>query len=176
MSVKLLLLRSGEEVICQAREIVNKDTQEPMGYHLHKPFRLDILSTEEAGIVVDDKKGFQLSWFPWAPLSKDRDFYLPGSHVITAYDPLDSIRDQYISAIQNENYDKNFKRHEDMISGSCSDDLDMETLFKEAEALLEDDDGDNDGGLEDGTATDSEDGNVGGRTSVASGETVSDQG
>ena len=48
MSVKLLLLRSGEEVICQAREIVNKDTQEPMGYHLHKPFRLDILSTEEA--------------------------------------------------------------------------------------------------------------------------------
>ena len=28
--------------------------------------------------------------------------------------------------------------------------------------------------LEDGTATDSEDGNVGGRTSVASGETVSD--
>ena len=82
MSVKLLLLRSGEEVICQAREIVNKDTQEPMGDHLHKPFRLDILSTEEAGIVVDEKKGFQLSWFPWAPLSKDRDFYLPGSHVI----------------------------------------------------------------------------------------------
>lgn len=176
MSIKLLLLRSGEEVICQVQEILNPDTKEPMGYHLHKPFRLDIVSTAEAGIVIDDQKGLQLSWFPWAPLSKDKDFYLPSFHVLTAYDPLDSIRDQYISAVQNENYEKNFKRHEQMISGSCDDELDMETLFKEAEQLLEDDNGDDDGGPENGTSVDSEDGDVGGRTSVASGETVSDQG
>ena len=140
MSVKLLLLRSGEEVICQAREIVNKDTQEPMGYHLHKPFRLDILSTEEAGIVVDEKKGFQLSWFPWAPLSKDRDFFLPSGHVLTAYDPLDSILHQYITAIKEENYEKNFKQHEAMIAGEVGE-MDMESMFEEAEKLLEDDDG-----------------------------------
>jgi len=41
---------------------------------------------------------------------------------------------------------------------------------------IEDEDGNDDGGPEDGTATDCEDGDVGGRTSVASGETVSDQG
>ena len=175
MSVKLLLLKSGEEVICQVQEIVNPDTKEPMGYHLHKPFRLDIISDSEM-IDTGENKGYQLAWFPWAPLSKDRDFYLPGSHVLTAYDPLDSIRDQYISGIQHETYEENFKKHEDLITGACDDDMDLEKLFSEAEALLEDEDGNDDGGPEDRIATDCEDGDVGGRTSVASGETVSDQG
>ena len=66
MSVKLLLLKSGEEVICQVQEIVNPDTKEPMGYHLHKPFRLDIISDSEM-IDTGENKGYQLAWFPWAP-------------------------------------------------------------------------------------------------------------
>ena len=84
MSVKLLLLKSGEEIITEVQEIVDPDSKDPMGFRLHKPFRLEIVS-EDGGIVFNREKGFQLSWFPWAPLSKDRDFYLPGHHVLTAY-------------------------------------------------------------------------------------------
>ena len=79
-----------------------------------------------------------MSWFPWAPLSKDKDFYLPAGHVLTAYDPLDSISEQYIQAIREENYEENFKRHEDMIAGVTDSDLDMEEVFKQAEKALED--------------------------------------
>ena len=88
MSIKILLLKSNEEIITEAREMVNPDTKEPIGYHLHKPFRLEIVS-DEGEIVFNREKGYQLSWFPWAPLSKDKDFFLPAGHVITAYDPLD---------------------------------------------------------------------------------------
>ena len=137
MSIKILLLRSNEEIITEAQEIDDPETKEPVGFHLHKPFRLEIVS-DEGELIFNREKGYSLSWFPWAPLSKDTDFFLPADHVITAYDPLDSIMDQYVQAIKEENYEKNFKQHEDVIAGVEDEDLDMEQIFKDAEAALED--------------------------------------
>jgi len=165
MSVKLLLLKSGEEIITEVQEIVDPDSKDPMGFRLHKPFRLEIVS-EDGGIVFNREKGFQLSWFPWAPLSKDRDFYLPGHHVLTAYDPLDSIAQQYVEAIKEENYDENFKKHEEMMAGVAGDDLDMEQLFADAEKLLEDEDGDDGSDTEVGDTPDLEGGTDGGGTEL----------
>ena len=142
MSVKLLLLKSGEEVITEVKEILDPNSKDPIGFHMHKPFRLDIVSNDEDGIVINQTKGYQVSWFPWAPLSNERDFYLPGHHVLTAYDPLDSIAEQYLLAIKEETYEENFKRHEDMVSGVDGDELDMEQLFADAEKLLEEDNAD----------------------------------
>jgi len=139
MSIKILLLKSNEEIITEVQEIANPDSKQAIGYHLHKPFRLEIVS-DEGQLVFNREKGYQLSWFPWAPLSKDKDFFLPSEHVITAYDPLDSITDQYVQAIKEENYDENFKKHEDVMAGVEDSDLDMEQIFKDAEAVLEDED------------------------------------
>ena len=105
---------------------------------MHKPFRLEIVS-DEGELVFNREKGYSLSWFPFAPLSKDKDFFLPSEHVITAYDPLDSIVDQYVEAIKEDTYNENFKKHEDVIAGSeGEEDLDMEQIFKDAEAVLDD--------------------------------------
>ena len=71
MTVKLLS-KSGEEVICDAQELVDPETKDAIGFKLHKPFRLDIVSDEE-GIILDRKKGYQVSWFRKS-LSKDSDF------------------------------------------------------------------------------------------------------
>ena len=46
MSVKLLLLKSGEEVITEVKEIADPETKQALGFHLHKPFRLEIVSNE----------------------------------------------------------------------------------------------------------------------------------
>ena len=136
MSIKILLLKSNEEIITEAKEIANPDSKLAIGYHLHKPFRLEIVS-DEGDLVFNREKGYQLSWFPWAPLSKDKDFFLPAGHVITAYEPLDSITDQYVLAIKEDQYEKNFKAHEDVIAGVTDEDLDMEQIFKDAEAVLD---------------------------------------
>ena len=138
MSVTLLLLRSGEEIITEAQEVFDPETKDPVGFKLHKPFRLEIVSDAEGGIVLDRTKGYQVSWFPWAPLSKEKDFFLPAGHVITAYDPLDSITEQYVLAIKEENYQENFKKHEEVMAGVRDEDIDMEQIFKDAEAALED--------------------------------------
>ena len=137
MSIKILLLKSNEEIITEVQEIANPESKQAIGYHLHKPFRLEIVS-DEGELVFNREKGYQLSWFPWAPLSKDKDFFLPSEHVITAYDPLDSIVDQYVQAIKEENYDENFKKHEDLIAGVEDEEIDMEQIFKDAEAVLDD--------------------------------------
>ena len=137
MSIKILLLKSNEEIITEVQEIANPDSKLAIGYHLHKPFRLEIVS-DEGELVFNREKGYSLSWFPFAPLSKDKDFFLPADHVITAYDPLDSITEQYIQAIKEENYDENFKKHEEVMAGVEGEDIDMEQIFKDAEAILDD--------------------------------------
>ena len=140
MSIKILLFKSNEEIITEVQEIANPESKLAIGYHLHKPFRLEIVS-DEGELVFNREKGYSLSWFPFAPLSKDKDFFLPSEHVITAYDPLDSIVDQYVQAIKEENNEENFKKHEDVIAGvEGEEELDMEQIFKDAEAVLDDDD------------------------------------
>ena len=104
MSIKLIYMRTGEEVISEVKEIAHPESGEPIGYHMHKPFRLDIV---QQNIEFNSDKGYQLEWFPWAPLSKDRDFFIPGSQVITVYEPLDSLVSQYISAIDETRYEEN---------------------------------------------------------------------
>ena len=129
--IKLLLLRHGEEIISTVKEIVEPETEKPLGYHLHKPFRLDIVDSQQ-------NQGYQLEWFPWAPLSKDKDFYLPGSHVVTVYNPLDALTTQYISAIDEERYDANFKKHEERFNLSYEEN-DLEAMFSEAEKIMNED-------------------------------------
>ena len=51
---------------------------------------------------------------------------------------MDSITEQYVQAIKEEQYEKNFKAHEDVIAGVTDEDLDMEQIFKDAEAILDD--------------------------------------
>ena len=129
--IKLLLLRHGEEIISTVKEIVEPETEKPLGYHLHKPFRLDIVDSQQS-------QGYQLEWFPWAPLSKDKDFYLPGSHVVTVYNPLDALTTQYISALDEERYDANFKKHEERFNLSYEEN-DLEAMFSEAEKIMSED-------------------------------------
>ena len=129
--IKLLLLRHGEEIISTVQEIVEPETEKPLGYRLHKPFRLDIVDQSQG-------QGYQLEWFPWAPLSKDKDFFIPGSHVVTVYDPLDALTTQYISAIDEERYDANFKKHEERFNLSYEEN-DLEAMFSEAEKIMSED-------------------------------------
>ena len=131
--IKLLLLRHGEEIISTVQEIVEPETEKPLGYRLHKPFRLDIVDQSQG-------QGYQLEWFPWAPLSKDKDFFIPGSHVVTVYDPLDALTTQYISAIDEERYNANFKKHEERFNLSYEE-QDLDAMFSEAEKIMNEDDG-----------------------------------
>ena len=46
MSIKILLLRSNEEIITEVQELADPETKESIGFKLHIRFRLDIVSDE----------------------------------------------------------------------------------------------------------------------------------
>ena len=64
-------IKISEEVITEVKEIVDPETKDPIGFHMHKPFRLDIVSNAEDGIIINETKGYQVLMVSMAPLSKE---------------------------------------------------------------------------------------------------------
>ena len=68
MTVKLLLLKSGEDVIADVSEMAMGDgaDKKVLGYFLDKPCVVKILNAEkpEKG---DKKSAFNVSMYPWCP-------------------------------------------------------------------------------------------------------------
>ena len=73
MTIKLLLLKSGEDVIADVTEMTAGDKTRVVGYFLNKPCVVrmrdpDVLSEEPKGPT---KAGFAVSLYPWMPLSQE---------------------------------------------------------------------------------------------------------
>ena len=55
--------------------------------------------------------------------------------MVTVYNPLDALTTQYISAIDEERYNANFKKHEERFNLSY-DENDLDEMFSEAEKIM----------------------------------------
>ena len=58
--------------------------------------------------------------------------------VVTVYNPLDALMTQYISAIDEERYNENFKKHEERFNLSYEE-QDLDDMFKEAQKIMNED-------------------------------------
>ena len=101
MSIKLVLLKSGEQVISEAKEIVSQDKEsgerEVHGYLFEKPHkvtvRTDILLTESVNLT--DTREVQVSMTPWILLSSDDKITIPADWVVTIVEPVESVKEMY---------------------------------------------------------------------------------
>ena len=95
MSVKLLLLKSGEQVISDVKELVRKDSDRVYGYVLHKPQEIvtnkTVVLTEDAS---DDGK-VEVTLSPWILLTEDKSMTVPQDWIITIVNPIGSILKMY---------------------------------------------------------------------------------
>ena len=108
MSIKLTLLKSGEQLISDMKELVAEGQNQPHAYLLNNPHTIDINHKE---FVTDDEKvsgdfGINVSLLPWIILSKDKQIVLPLDTVLTVVEPLDSLKQMY------EEKSKTFKMEE----------------------------------------------------------------
>ena len=108
MTVKLLLLKSGEDVIADVQEMVSSD-KKVIGYFLTKPcvvkMRHNNVTTEEAGI--EHKAEFQVSLHPWMPLSKEKMIPLTTEWVVTMVTPIQKLYEMYIEDVLNYGNENN---------------------------------------------------------------------
>ena len=122
MTIKLVLLKSGEDVIADVTEMVMGEGEERrvIGYHLDKPCVIRMSNpslTEEEG--KSKKSAFEVSLFPWVPLSKDTTIPVPADWLITVVEPVENLRLMYQEDIVN--YGNKSNRNNNKSSSDKSD-------------------------------------------------------
>ena len=110
MTIKLMLLKSGEDVISDVTEmrVGTDDDSQVIGYQLNKPC---VVKMRDPNVIKEEgpkkQSGFAVSLFPWMPLTKQVDIPLPADWMITMVEPIDKLKEMYIEDIVE--YGKNSK-------------------------------------------------------------------
>ena len=94
MSIKLALLKSGEEVIADISEFRQEETDILVSYLFKKPYCIKI---KTSNVLVEDKskEKHELAYYKWMTLSKDDDIIVNKDWVVCITEPLDSIKKNY---------------------------------------------------------------------------------
>ena len=100
MTIKLTLLKSGEQIISDIKEVVSQDGEneqrDVQAYLLENPhkvsIRTEILLTENSD---DSSRDIQVAMTPWILLSSDDKIIVRPDWVVTIVDPLQTIKEMY---------------------------------------------------------------------------------
>ena len=111
MTVKILLLKSGEDVISDVKEMISPD-KKVIGYFLSKPCVVKLLPKTTEG----NKRETSISMYPWMPLAKEKAIPLPTDWVVTMVTPIEKVETMYKEDVlngkttdQTDNSDKSAK-------------------------------------------------------------------
>jgi len=102
MTVQLVLLKSGEELIADVREIIDKETEKQVSLVFINPYKVlmdcgstlllsEENTTEELTATIEFQK--------WIPISKSKEFFVSYDWVVTISEPHDDILNSYINKI-----------------------------------------------------------------------------
>jgi len=96
MSVKLLILKSYEDVIADVKEMMSGD--KVIGYLLNNPF----ITKLEQSLEGESAK---VSFYPYAALSKQKEIPIPCDWVVSMVEPLDEVKQSYLEQFNAESQD-----------------------------------------------------------------------
>tara|TARA_B100000424_G_scaffold238302_1_gene204303 strand:- start:148 stop:483 length:336 start_codon:yes stop_codon:yes gene_type:complete len=103
MSIKLCLLKSGEQLISDMKELSTEGEDLPHAYLLENPHTVDI--NEKQFVTKEEKEngdyGINVSLLPWIILSKDKKMIIPVDSVLTVVEPLDSVTQLYLDKLKS---------------------------------------------------------------------------
>ena len=104
MTVKLILLKSGEDIIGDVTEMIVGEESERrvVGYFLEKPCIIKLREGEES---PDKKSAYKISMFPWMPLSADSKIPVPADWLVTMVEPKDQLSKMYLEDVVGNGQD-----------------------------------------------------------------------
>jgi hypothetical protein len=98
MTVKLVILKSGEDLICDLSEMVTENGK-VVGYFLKKPCVVKIKDFVHKKEEVEEKDEqnakFNIVFYPWIPLSSSDIITIPVDWVVTMVDPIQKLLNMY---------------------------------------------------------------------------------
>ena len=104
MTIKLCLLKSGEDIIADVSEmnVGNEEERTVVGYFLDKPC---VVKMRDPNLLNEDgpkkQSGFQVSLFPWIPLSAETRIPIPADWLVTMVEPAHKLKEMYVEDIVN---------------------------------------------------------------------------
>ncbi len=92
MTIKLALLKSGEDIIADMTEMVAQD--QVVGYFLKYPCVVKLVGNQadRSGVTQEP---FKMRLTPWMPLSKEETISVVADWVITITEPNDELKETY---------------------------------------------------------------------------------
>ena len=108
MTIKLALLKSGEEVISDIGEMVT-DKKTVVGYYFTNPCRAILTTCEDEGEADDEIEEVEtppvsIKLLPWLPLANEDTIPVVADWVISIVEPQPKLKELYNKAC--ENYEK----------------------------------------------------------------------
>ena len=114
MTVKLVMLKSGEDIIADVKEI--KSEEDVIGYFFHDPLIVKMYSPEKP-VVLSEENGVEsdhgttkeisskvgITFYPWVPLSAEKKIPCSADWVITMVEPVENLKKLYQEKINGRN-------------------------------------------------------------------------
>jgi len=106
MAVRVLVLKSGEDVIADVQEMLSSD-EKVIGYFLTKPCVVKLtrkgdLPLEETDPKSQKRSELSVTMYPWMPLAREKSIPLTAEWVVTMVTPTEKIHDMYVEDILND--------------------------------------------------------------------------
>ena len=115
MSVKLVMLKSGEDIITDVKEI-KSDEQDVIGYYFHDPLIVKMFSPVKRVVLIDENgvvgelgttkeisSKVGITFYPWVPLSAENKIPCSADWVITMVEPMQNLKKLYQEKIDGRN-------------------------------------------------------------------------
>ena len=103
MSIKLTLLKTGEQLISDMKELVAEGQEQAHAYLLNNAHTVEI--NEKQFVTEEEKKsgdfGIDVTILPWIILSKDSQMIIPVDSVLTVVEPLESVTQLYLDKLKS---------------------------------------------------------------------------
>jgi len=94
MTVKLALLKSGEKVIADIKELVNEE-EKVVSFVFANPYEVDFLSPRLLTEADQQETQYSVSFKTWMPLSSDNNIAINPDWVVTIVEPIEMVKESY---------------------------------------------------------------------------------
>ena len=105
MSIKITVLKTGEHIISDMKELMTEGEENAQAYMLVNPHTYEInekqFIREEEKELDEGDYGINVSLLPWIILSKDKKMIIPTDSVLTVVEPIDAVTQLYLDKVNS---------------------------------------------------------------------------
>ena len=108
MTVKLVMLKSGEDIIADVKEL--KSEEGIVGYYFQDPLIVKMYHPEEPTVLNEEglsreyESRISVQFYPWIPLSEESRIPCSADWVVTIVDPVQNVKKLYLESLNGRNH------------------------------------------------------------------------